>query len=47
MPLATLLGQDEEMRSVMSLPLAFALHALADALEQDPDLLDRTSPAQR
>jgi hypothetical protein len=46
MPLATLLGQDEEMGSVMSVPLAFALHALADALEQDPDVLGRTTQNQ-
>lgn len=46
-PLASLLEQDDEMRSVMSVPLAFALHALSDALEEDPDLLDRTFPVQR
>ncbi|MGO1440293.1 MAG: hypothetical protein ACTHVY_09410 [Brevibacterium yomogidense] len=43
MPLDQLLEPDEERSAIMSLPLAFALRALSNALEDDPELLSATS----
>lgn len=41
--LTELLEPSSERRAVMSLPLAFALHSLARALQDDPDLLELAS----